>query len=88
MTDKKDSPNYFGLLARNTTMFQFFWIMLMQRLSLGAVIGNWIKMNMSNKFFEVEIKLTIKRKPTFKDKQVLKNETGLDLDEIMRRLNE
>ena len=80
--------NYFGLLTRNVSMFHFFWILLMARINQGAIIGNWISTHMSNKFFEVEIKLTIKRKPTAKDKQLLKETYGLDLDEISKELVE
>jgi len=82
MTEK----NYFGLLTRNVSMFHFFWILLMARINQGATIGNWISVDMYNKFFDVEIRLKIKRKPTAKDKQLLKAETGLDLDKISEEL--
>lgn len=78
--------NYFGLLARNVTMFHFFWILLMSRINSGGVIGNWIKVKMGNKFFDVEIKLTIKRKPTSQDKEELKKHLGIDLDKIAEEL--
>lgn len=83
-----NNKNYFGFLAHNLSLFQFFWIMFQERLNQGAVIGNWIKLNMSNDFFDVEIKLTIKRKPTFKDKQLLRDNRGIDLFRLENGLKE
>lgn len=72
----------FQFISRNMSMYHFLWVLFMQRLNQGAVIGNWIKLNMDNKFFDVEIKLTIKRKPTFKDKQLMIENGDWDLDKL------
>lgn len=84
MTENK----YFQFLTHNMTLFHFLWVMLISRLNQGAVIGNWIKLNMGNDFFDVEIKLTIKRKPTFKDKQLLRDNRGIDLFRLENELKE
>lgn len=76
----------FSFLAMNMPMYDFLWTMCMNRFNQGAVIGNWIKLNMDNKFFDAEIKLTLKRKPTHKDKQLLIEHQGLDLDKIAESL--
>ena len=83
-----NNKNYFGFLAQNMSLFQFFWVMFQERLNQRVVKGNWIKVEMGNEFFDAEIKLTIKRKPTFQDKVLLRDKKGLDLFELEKRLKE
>lgn len=75
-----------SFISRNMSLYHFLWVMFVQRLNQGAVIGNWIKLGMDNKFFDVEIKLTIKRKPTFADKQLMIKNGDWDLDKLAEDL--
>lgn len=76
----------FKFLAHNISLNHFLWCMALSRFNMGGVIGNWIKLEIGNKFFDVEIKLTIKRKPTAEDKQLLKEYKNLDLDKLAESL--
>ena len=76
----------YSFISRNMSLYHFLWVLFTARCNQGAVIGNWIKMDMNNKFFDVEMKLTIKRKPTHKDKQVMIENGDWDLDKLAEDL--
>lgn len=84
MTDNEQAMMNF--ISRNMSLYHFLWVLFMQRINQRAVIGNWIKLSLNNKFFDVEIKLTIKRKPTHKDKELMREHVGVDLDMISEAL--
>lgn len=75
----------FSLLSRNVSLYHFCWMLFAQRILKRGIKGNYYDLKMGNKFFDVDFKLTIKRIPTAKDKEEMK-EAGIDFDKIMEAL--
>lgn len=76
----------FNFIAHNMSLVHFCWCLFAERIRTRGIKGNYYKLNMKNKFFDVDLKLTIKRVPTFKEKQEIKKEVGIDLDRITKEL--
>ena len=76
----------FSFLTRNMSLWHFCWVLFAERIRNRGIKGNYYDLKMDNKFFDIDFKLTIKRVPTFKEKQDLK-EVGIDFDRIIEELN-
>ena len=75
----------FRFLSRNMSLYHFCWTLFVERIRHGGIKGNYYDLDMSNKFFDVDFKLTIKRISTAKEKEDMKK-AGIDFDEIMETL--
>ena len=72
----------------NLSLFAFIWTMYIARLGTGGSKGNYYKFDIGNGFYNAEIKVTIKRKMTAKEREDFKNVWGFDIDKAIKEFQD
>ena len=72
----------------NLSLFAFIWTMYIARLGTGGKEGNFYKVDMGNKYYLAELKVTIKNEITDKEIEELKNVFGFDIDKAIKQFQE
>ena len=76
------------LSHENLSLFAFIWTMYIARLGTGGGKGNFYKFDIGNGFYNAEIKVTIKRKMTAKEREDFKNVWGFDIDKAIKEFQD
>ena len=76
------------LSHENLSLFAFIWTMYIARLGTGGSKGNFYKFDICNMFYTAEIKVTIKRKMTAKEREDFKTVWGFDIDKAIKEFQD
>lgn len=72
----------------NLSLFAFIWTLYIARLGTGGDVGNFYSVELYNKWYTVDFKVTIKEKMTGDEMKALKEIYGFDFEKAIKEFKD
>ncbi|MCR5027020.1 MAG: hypothetical protein K6A34_06235 [Methanobrevibacter sp.] len=72
----------------NLSLFSFIWTLYIARLSTGGDVDNFYSLEMGNKWYTVDLKVTIKEKMTIEEMKKMKEIYGFDFEKAIKEFKD
>ena len=76
------------LSKEDLSLFSFMWTLYIARLGTGGDVGNYYSVEMGNRWYNIDFKITIKEKMTEEQMEALEEMYGFDFKKAVERFKE
>lgn len=93
MTEKTLFDDFIGetfskISHENLSLFAFMWTLYIARLGTGGDVGNFYSVELGNKWYTVDFKVTIKEKMSNEEMKILMNLYGFDFEKALKEFRD
>lgn len=93
MTEKTLFDDFIGetfskISHENLSLFAFIWTLYIARLGTGGDVGNFYSVELGNKWYTVDFKVTIKEKMSNEEMKILMNLYGFDFEKALKEFRD